>query len=89
MSITFIFFTGMPVLSISEIMSYGWVKAFIISIVFFFAYVYHRVKLKAEKNKRAEMESKMLEKSELLSYSTRSEQKAKEKPDLANRSKST
>jgi two-component system sensor histidine kinase/response regulator len=45
--------------------------------------------MKAERNKKAEMERKMLENSELLSYSVRSEEKAREDADLANRSKST
>jgi signal transduction histidine kinase len=53
------------------------------------AYIYHRTKIKTLKNKKAEMERMMLEKSELLTYAVSNEQKARDEADLANRSKRT
>jgi len=66
-----------------------WFHLLVFCITLLTGYIYHWVKIKAERNKKAEMERKMLEKSELLSYSVRSEEKAREDAELANRSKST
>lgn len=65
-----------------------WFGLIILILVTAWALVYHKIKLKALRNEKAEMERKMLEKSELLVHIKSIEKKAREEADMANRSKS-
>jgi len=89
MNFQLILFTGFPPLLIQAFWLTWWFYLLSLFVIILSAFIYHKVKLKAEKNRRAEMERKMLEKSELLTYAVSREKKAREDADMANRSKST
>lgn len=83
-----ILFIALPAFIVNAIWLTWWFNLIIVVVASVWAIIYHRLKIKALKNEKAEMERKMLEKSELLTYSVGNEQKAREEADMANRSKS-
>ncbi len=88
MNIHSFFLIALPALLIQGFWLSWWFKLVVIALAFVCAVIYHKVKIKAVKNEKAEMERKMLEKSELLTYSVQNEQKARQEADMANNSKS-
>ncbi|WP_207532070.1 response regulator [Desertivirga arenae] len=65
-----------------------WLQAVIVLFILAIAYFIHRAKVNALLHQKAEMERHLLEKTELLSYSKLSEQRAREEAEDASRNKS-
>ncbi len=64
-----------------------WFKLLLVLIAIIAAIIFHFVKINAVKNHRSDLERQVLERNELLMYSTRNEQKATDKALLADRNK--
>lgn len=65
-----------------------WVKLLIIFIAATGAFIFHRIKINALKNEKADLRRQVHERNELLSYANRNEQKARQEADLSNKNKS-